>query len=225
VVLTWCAFESSAAAFAAVITFDYNFEFSGASSPSGPAPWLTATFDDFGGSGTVRVTMSTSGLTGSEFVDGSGGTGGWFFNLNPTLDPTALTFTFVSGNDANTILTGTDAFMADGDGNYDIRFGWTAPPASRLAAGQTSVYDITLAGLVATDFNFLSAPGGGAGAFLSAVHVQGIGPGGTESGWVAPVAQLQPIPEPATLSLLGLGALVTGLGACRARRRRAGSKT
>src|SRR5688500_8097342 len=63
---------------AAVVTYNLDVEFSGATAPSGPAPWATASFDDsYGGPNTVRLTMTTGGLTGSEFLSG------WYFNLDP----------------------------------------------------------------------------------------------------------------------------------------------
>jgi len=203
------AVAAVAPAGAATLTFDYVIEFSTGTPPAGPPPWLTATFDDAVSPGFVRLTMDTAGLTGSEFVDGGNGNGGWYFNLNPLFNPTQLTFGSISGNDANTIFTGTNAFQADGDGLYDVRFTWKASPAFRLSLGQTSVYDIGgIPGLTATDFDFLSAPAGGHGPFLSAVHVQGIGQGGALSGWVAPkTSTITQVPEPNLLLLMG-GAFV-----------------
>jgi uncharacterized protein (TIGR03382 family) len=54
--------------------------------------------------------------------------------------------------------------------------------------------------LVATDFQFLSAPAGGHGPFYVAAHVQGIGAEGDDSGWVT-------TPEPTTFTLAALAAL------------------
>jgi hypothetical protein len=63
---------------------------------------------------------------------------------------------------------------------------------------------------VAESFNFLSAPDGGSGPFLTAAHVQGIGPRGDDSGWVT-------VPEPTGLALAGLGAAVLAGGCWRRR--------
>lgn len=200
---------------AAALTLDYAYVFSG-DTPGGSAPWLTATFANTG-PGTVRLTLDTSALVSTEFIDGTTGNAkngtlegaGWFFNLNPTKNATGLTFTLISGNDADVISLGTNSFKADGDGFYDIVFGWDSKTGSRLVAGSTVVYDISMAGLVANDFNFLSAPStSGATGYLSAAHVQGI-PFPGDSGWIAPAS----VPEPVTMLLFGTGLVgLAGIG-------------
>ncbi len=64
---------------ASAVTFDLDREFSGATPPSGPDPWLTATFVDVV-AGTVRLTMDSFGLVDSEFVRE------WLFNIDPALN-------------------------------------------------------------------------------------------------------------------------------------------
>lgn len=203
---------------AGTLTFDFNIEFSGGTPPAGTAPWISATFDDsFGGPNTVRLTMSTANLVGQEFV------GSWYFNFDPALDPTLLSIVGVDTTavGATTIGLGTDAFKADGDGKYDILFDFPPPPgafAGKFTAGETVVYDITYVSPIdVSSFDFDSAPDGGHGPFRSAAHVQGIGPDGEDSGWVAPGNGRQ-IPEPAALLILGAGLL--GLGMLRRRTQR-----
>jgi hypothetical protein len=194
---------------ATVLTFYLCYEFSGATPPEGAGPWLKATFDDFGGTGTVRLTMEAIGLTDQEFVSE------WSFNLDPALDPTTLSFAGVNtaAVGATTISTGVDAFQADGDGSFDIMFDFPPPPgtfASKFTAGELVSYDITLAGITANSFDFGSAPGGGAGTYKTAAHVQGIGPDDSQSGWVG---DCLPTPEPTSMLLLGMGlAGVAGAG-------------
>jgi hypothetical protein len=221
-----CTSVLSAALFAAsaqagAVTFSLGTEFSGATAPEGPAPWLTATFDDsYGGPNTVRLTMTAGGLTDNEFV------GKWYFNLDPALTPAGLSFAPVSsGATVNGINTGVNAFQADGDGSFDIEFDFAPPPgnfASKFTAGESVIYDITYtSALLASSFDFGSAPGGGNGTYRSAAHVQGIGPQNNDSGWIGggfdnPPPPPQDVPEPFTLLLLGSG--LGGLSMIRRRK-------
>jgi hypothetical protein len=185
-----------------------NFEFSGGSAPaSGTAPWIQAQFSDVS-PGTVELTLSTPNLTGSEFVSD------WDLNIDPSFNPTNLTFT-LSGNPNSITLpttpipTGIDSFQADGDGLYDIKFAFaTAGNKVRFTGGKSISYTITSSqpGLSASLFNVLSTPAGGHGPYLMAAHVQNtptiIVNGNTvNSGWVAPLA---PVPEPSTIILLSM---------------------
>jgi hypothetical protein len=207
---------------AATVTFDLDIEFSGAQSPQGPAPWITAEIDDsVGGADTVRLTMTTPNLTLNESVTS------WFFNFSG--DATQLAFTEVDVTAAvvNNIYTdNSDSdpnLKADGDGFFDFGFDFAPPPgnmASRFTSGETIVYDLTyIAPISASDFEVLSAPGGGNGSFFSAAHVQaindpaycaGIGPD-CGSGWIGAV------PVPAAVWLFGSG-LLGLLGVARKRR-------
>jgi hypothetical protein len=123
---------------AGTVVFDSSFEFSGGTPPAGAAPWLRATFDDKGKSGSVTLLFEALNLVDSEFVSNL------YFNLDPTLDPTQLVFgsiTKVGAFDDPTISTGVDAFKADGDGKYDLLFAFATSGAGggshRFGAGES----------------------------------------------------------------------------------------
>lgn len=197
------------------LSFDFNTIFSAnAIAPSGSAPFMTAVFDDGGTAGSVTLTMTISASAAPSDVTGV------YFNFDPSLDLSALSFTHVSGSTANGIISGTDCCKADGDGLYDIQFDFPPPTGSdKWTAGQTVVYDITSTdAITASSFSFLSAPGGGAGGpFLAAAHFQNTDPNiSGSSAWIG----VSTVPLPAAAWLFGSGLLsLTGL----ARRKRAGS--
>ena len=106
---------------ATTVTYPYAIEYSNGTPPAGAAPWLTAVFDDENTPGTVKLKMTASNLTGTEFVSK------WLFNLNPAISPSDISFsapTKTGGNgfDNPTISKATNAFNAGPDMEYDIEF-------------------------------------------------------------------------------------------------------
>lgn len=188
---------------AATVTFEYTQSF-GAVAPDGPAPYATATIVDTGVD-TVTLTMSVAATVNLADVTAM------YFNLDPALDPTLLSFNRIGGTGPTaaqtTINTGVDAFRADGDGFYDILFDFPPPPGQQdglFNAGEELVYEISLPGLDASAFNFYGAPGpdiGNPGPFLSVARFQSTGFDQEGSDWVGAV------PVPAAVWLFGSGLL------------------
>jgi hypothetical protein len=184
---------------AATLTFEYDFSF-GSEPADGPTPWMTAVFDDGGSPGSVTLIVTVAATISAADVTQI------YFNLDPILNPDNVTITRVSGTgplSSETVISkAVDSFKADGDGFFDILFDFdTGGQAARFNAGETLEYEFTdLAGtLIADDFNFLSAPSGGQGSFLTAAHVQDTGPDEEGSDWIAPSI----VPVPAAFWLFG----------------------
>lgn len=188
---------------ASSLVFQFDNVFSG-SSVSQPAPWLVATFQDVGAN-QVQLTISNTDLTvgaNPEFESGI-----YFnFNTNAAYHVNNLTFTLqseTSGVSGPAAQIAQNNFKADGDGYYDILFSFSN---NNFENGDYVTYLITTSGssLKASDFAYLSAPGGGVGPYLAAAHLQG-GNGGF-SAWVNPTSYMiiQQVPEPAPTAFLAV---------------------
>lgn len=205
-----------------------NEDFSGAFDPAGPpgTTVLTAVFDDEGTPGSVKLTLSES-LTDVEHVKL------WMFNFNPAKDVMDLSFLNLSGPHG-TVVVGQDP--QDGDtnykangvgGEYSIEFAFPNAAADRFEASDTTASEWMITGvadLVASDFNFLSAPFQSSDQVgRSAAHIGGIGDQGEESGWIKdgppppPPPGPPPISEPGMIGVFGLS--LVALGLIRRRRR------
>ena len=196
-------------AMAATVSFEYNQLITDTSvAPAGGDPWVTATFDDHGGTGLVTLTIDASAMTGAqENIQRV------FFNLDDAFDPSALSFSYVggSGDPAVAINTGSNCCMATNGGYFDIDLGFGN--GFGFDAGETVSYDISLAGISAESFFGYSASGGSGGTYVSVIHVQGTGPLGADSAWIAGFNTLEPpseVPVPAAVWLFGSGLIALG---------------
>ncbi len=201
-----------AAANADSFTVDLSTEFSGADAPEGSTPWLRMTVDDGDTSGTVDIMIEAIHLTDSEFV------GAFYFNYGGDALDLGATFALNAANNVGTPTNGcwlgNDSFSAGGGGYFDI---FCSFANGQWMSGGTFSVTVTLAGLVASDFDFLSTPNGGNGTWTAAAHIQSIGSDNEGSGWIGGRTGGGDVPEPGTLALFGLGLTLIGVATRRRR--------
>lgn len=215
-----------ATASAAVLVFNLDYEFSGGTAPAGTSPWVRATFEDLVGGG-VRLTISNLGLTASEI------NADFYFNFNPAKNAASVhSGISLPGTGTHTAwdfyASGNNAWKADGDGFFDFNINFPPPGDDVFTAGETFVLEFAAStGVTTADFNFPSVDGPvGKTGFYAAAHIQRIGSNAQNSGWIGARgsgngggpgnSNGNDVPEPATLALIGLGALA--IGALRRRR-------
>jgi hypothetical protein len=154
--------------------------------------------------------MNSGGLTGQEFV------GEWYFNFSPVGNLSDLSFARITSPNpgTTTVSTSLNGFSAGGGGQYDILFDFPESISDgRFTSGLTSSYIISsVATLNSAMFDFLSSPQGGNGTFITAAHVQAIGPNASDSSFIA-------VPEPSTYLIMG--SLLLAVGALSYWRKRA----
>lgn len=207
-------------------TIALNTVFTG-STPDGTAPWLTATFSWVPGNmnGTLLLSAKlSSGVYVSDFVANTPNNG-WVFYLSSLPSSTS---SCASGN-CPSISIGSQSF-GPVRGGFNLGFGWNPPPSSRFDGTDSAVIDLNFGSALGTSSPFIANADG----WLSAAHVQGIGPKGKCSGYIvsgtgtpqrgSPCSGTTPpptnVPEPGVLGMFGLGLGLTGLFVGFRKRRR-----
>jgi len=196
-----------AAAPAATVTYGLDYVFSPPTGTVSPLGFVTLT--DLGTA--VRFDVLNQAGAGTKLDS-------LYFNfVNGTLNPNQLVFSNVSAasNTYNTLLAPStsvtiSALKADGDGYFDGKFQYTGN--NFLGSGQTLSFQLSAAGynLAVEDFNFFSIPGGGAGSYIMASHIQNMPLSGSAV-WVGTVAAAVPLPATVLLFASGLSG-ITWLG-------------
>lgn len=187
------------AAYAGMVRFDLNEEYTGATPPTGAAPWARATFASTT-PGTVTLTLDRLLHDEGEYI------AKWFFNLDPVQSFSGVLISQDAGPTA-TISTGNDNRSAGGGAKFDLLFQFeTVNNANRFdSSWSQALFTITgPAWLTAESFAYLSA---GSKSLLTSAHVQGIGPQAQASGWITGPEVPFHAPSPNAVALGGLGLL------------------
>ncbi len=184
---------------ASIVTFTLSNEVSGSGGEL-TAP-ITVTLDDQDTAGTVNITIDMSALPQEEFMSAL------YLNFDPAKSPAGMTITDTGAQASTSIAAGSDCCKPDGQADHDVQINFPEAAADRFTGGETYTGTLTLVGLLATDFEYLSESGN-----CAVARVQGLGPDAQNSGWFdCGDEPPQEVVEPGSLALFGLGVGLLGL--------------
>lgn len=181
------------AAHAAILSYDYSAQYTGSGIESSSHPSIIATFEDV--SDGVKFTLTASGLPNNAYIDDV------YFNLNPTLSPSALSFsdqTVSAGSFTTpTITTGVNDQTAPAAYGFDLKLDFANAKKDRFDLSDS--YMVTIKSsettLTAADFDFFASAPGNKTPLPTAMHVPGLGGG---------FGPNLTVPEPTTLVLTAM---------------------
>ena len=202
---------------AAVVNFNLNDTVEGGA----PTGFPTLSFNDFGGTGTVELTIDATGLSGGEFISNV------FFNFADAGNQ-VLSFMQSGGTGPAPASIEQGSNTQDSPGNqgmFDVQLIFSTSNSgggiNRFNADEIVVLTIMGMGITADSFALISAPEGpNNGDNFALARIQGIatGPGSAsvaDSDGPDDGPGPDPVPAPAALGLFGLG--LVAIGALRRR--------
>lgn len=176
-------------------TYTFNFDTQITGDTPGGTNWAKLTISDNGANNVlIRLDHNATSTSGQFITD-------LWFNLDPFTTVTQQNPT--PANKFNGFVASQNNVGSAGlnfDLNQSFKSTNAGGGASRLKPGEYATFELTGSGLDSSDFLGLSS---GNGNFIAMIHLQGIDGGGSVK--LGAGENFTPVPEPATMGVLGLG--------------------